>query len=625
VVSGHLFAASLATRDIAPQIMATASTPSTIGPRRPWYRLHLSTWIIAIFGLSVAIVLILPGEEGWWPWEGSLRRQQSVVHGWPWTYLWRTPSPILDPFADSGPIVPSSFAWDVRDSVKQFRLLPLVADIAACAVGIAAVVAFWVRTRRRTQRFQFSLKTLLIVVTLAAIALGWWGVQRAADQELRNRLRPSNDDPFEMVREPVPRFPLWARIAIRDERLRPLGLNGIGSEFGLHWSQRNHAEVKYFVERFPSLVVVTLESPRNDALDEFFEITGVEHLILSRVPDGFYDRLGELTHLKWVFASRIGPHALDCLAHVRSLKQATITDPAEISGADWSRFAASSDVESLLLNKVRLSALSLSRLAAMKRLRELVIMECRITDKGLAAFEGNSRIEEFGLYGTLITDEGLHYLRSMTELKSVDLRKTAVTDDGVSALLAARPELEVRYESERPDLNELAEKIATAKNGTSIMVEIHEIASPDEESKPYFAVTGWKIQDRHLTELGELTGIESLALNAHHLTDATLARVESLKRLKELDVSSSLITGHGLRHVVKLPQLRSLTLDERQIDDEGIHVLKELSAPMDVWIKHELDGEELKRLEARLKAALPGTTGIKLHFDARSNSGSPWD
>ena len=42
--------------------------------RRPWYRLHLSTWLVLLFALGGAALLIVPGEEirRWGdPWMGN--------------------------------------------------------------------------------------------------------------------------------------------------------------------------------------------------------------------------------------------------------------------------------------------------------------------------------------------------------------------------------------------------------------------------------------------------------------------------------------------------------------------------------------------------------------------------
>jgi hypothetical protein len=571
---------------------------------RPWYRLHFSTWLVAALGLIVAVLLVLPGEEGYWPWVGSMRQQRAVVHGWPWFYLWRTPRPWWD-----DPTAPATFAWDVGDSVARFYFWPLLADVAVCALGLAAIVAFWDWRRRRLRRLQFSLRSLLLFVTIVAVALGWWGVQRAADQELRVHLAAAyNADPFRSGRA-IPTVPLWVRIAIGDEQLLSLGLNKLEPGFGIDWSRQKQGEVKYFVERFPNQVFVHLTSPRDDELSDFFDITATEHLSLSHVSVSFFERLRTLAHLNWVFASRISPDALDRLGRIATLNDVSLTDSSGIDGATWSRFAENTNVETLFLSRMHLTDLSFKHIAAINRLRELGILDSPITVKGWASLVGNRRIKELWLEETLITDEGLRTLESMTDLEYVDLRGTAVTDAGTKALQAARPELEIKYDSEAPDLKDLGAKIDGVRNGKTT----------------YFAAAGWKIQDRHLDDLGKLDRIESLALNAHHLTDVTLARVESLNELKQLDVSSSLITGRGLQHLAKLPKLRTLTLDDRQIDDEGINALKQLPALKELWIKCDLGDEGLKRLEARMNAAFANDPTVKRHFDRHSDSHSPWD
>ena len=210
--------------------MSTASTPATAAPCRPWYRLHFSTWIVCIFGLLVTVLLIVPGEEGWWPWEGSLHQERAVLHGWPWLYLWRTPQPWwTDPSASR------SFAWNIGDAVKQFRLIPLVADVALFALCATGVAALWEWRRRQRRRLQFSLRSLLLFVTFVAVGLRWWGFQLEAARQLSEHLKVFNSNPFETVR-PTPRFPLWARVAIGDEHLLPLGIDDLGL-IAVNWAQ----------------------------------------------------------------------------------------------------------------------------------------------------------------------------------------------------------------------------------------------------------------------------------------------------------------------------------------------------------------------------------------------------
>ena len=455
-----------------------------------------------------------------------------------------------------------------------------------------------------------------MVVTLLCIALAWWEAQRTADQDfLRHRAAEPGLWPFV---PPVPRFPLWVRIAVGDQRLWPLGLNELPDGMRIRWSREGHENEKFLISRFPKLIVdLTGRDGDGHELDlsQFFEIAATENVVLNEVSDRVFDRLHDLRNLKSISASELDAHALISLGGVASLRNADLVHyswaahSSAIDAAAWDQFAESSNIEVLALRHMQLTDLSLAHIARMTRLRELGIVASPITDNGLGFLDGNRHIEELRLAETLITDTGLAYMKSMLMLKWLDLSNTAVTDVGVSALQVALPDLAIRYDSEAPDLKDLKAKIDELKAGKTTR----------------FVVAGWKIQDRHLSELAKLDRIESLAFNAHHVTDATLARVESLNGLKELDVSSSLITGRGLKHLVKLPKIRTLTLDDRQIDDESLVALTRLRMLKNLWIKHDLDDPDLKQLEARLNTVFPPGGSVKLHFDARSSSQSPWD
>jgi hypothetical protein len=116
--------------------------------------------------------------------------------------------------------------------------------------------------------------------------------------------------------------------------------------------------------------------------------------------------------------------------------------------------------------------------------------------------------------------------------------------------------------------------------------------------------------------------IDSLALDAPHLTDVTLARVETLTGLKELDVSGSQITVNGLRRLVTLPRLRTLTLDEEQVTDDMIDILKQMSVLKHIWVKLGLEPADSKKLEDKMRAALPG---YDLHFEEPQGKIDPWE
>ena len=89
------------------------STPTS--PRRPWYRLHFSTWVVLLLGAIVATLLVVPGELSWYPSEHSLIAERPVVHGWPLAYL-RRGGHEASLQGDT-----AAWPWEVSDSSNNFN------------------------------------------------------------------------------------------------------------------------------------------------------------------------------------------------------------------------------------------------------------------------------------------------------------------------------------------------------------------------------------------------------------------------------------------------------------------------------------------------------------------------
>jgi hypothetical protein len=297
----------------AARFMTTASTPSIAASRRPWYRLHLSTWLVAVLGLLVGVLLIVPGEDGVYPEDGSLRPERAVVHGWPWPYLWRTPATIssYQPMTTSSP-------WWLCTAVRSLNGFALIADTLLCTCVCAIAVSIFELQRRRTRRLQYSLRSLLLFVTLIALALGWWGLERARNIELHEHLAGYWGKTPHYSEVIVPRFPLWVRDAIGEPSLLELGINRPADGRDYEWSPARQQHIQYLIHRCPQLFV-TLKRPRDDDLDGFFQLAGVRRLIVNGAPPSFFGRISRLANLEVMFADDLDDDALIRLGQIAGL------------------------------------------------------------------------------------------------------------------------------------------------------------------------------------------------------------------------------------------------------------------------------------------------------------------
>lgn len=78
----------------------------------------------------------------------------------------------------------------------------------------------------------------------------------------------------------------------------------------------------------------------------------------------------------------------------------------------------------------------------------------------------------------------------------------------------------------------------------------------------------------------------------------------------------------NLQHLLKLPRLTSLTLDERQLDDEAIENIKKLPALEHISVKLGLEPADSLKLKDKAMKALPG---YDLHFDESQGKIDIWE
>ncbi|MHC4402779.1 MAG: hypothetical protein ACYTG0_24210, partial [Planctomycetota bacterium] len=176
--------------------------------RRPWYRLHLSTWIVLLIAGTILFLSNVPGER---------RLSQTAAtyfvmeHGWPLVYLVRLPEgPVWDP-------VPSM--WPLTKGVVSFDPLTLAADVAVAALVLIFTAAVFETRRRRRKRLQFSLRTLLVAVLIVSAALAWLTTKRR-ECDLAARHLKALDDILHFLKRAVRQMAFLASCLTRARIIR---------------------------------------------------------------------------------------------------------------------------------------------------------------------------------------------------------------------------------------------------------------------------------------------------------------------------------------------------------------------------------------------------------------------
>jgi hypothetical protein len=250
----------------------------------------------------------------------------------------------------------------------------------------------------RPRRFQYSLRTLMIVMFLASIGMSWYatwrriaGKQREAVAALRGVGAVVSYDYQDFGLDPgpdrSPPGPAWRRIM-----------------FGVD-SVSNVVAIEFVDRRLPIVLSVSTKD-----LKPVSELKGLTYyappLCVTDAGLTYVRGLNALRHLDLANCKQITDAGMEHLTELR-------------------------DLEYLELDSTAISDAGLSHLKELKRLRHIRLENTRITDKGLLHLSGLTGIEDLLPDSTHVTDEGLAHLSKLAGLRELFLDSTPVKGDGL--------------------------------------------------------------------------------------------------------------------------------------------------------------------------------------------------
>lgn len=160
-----------------------SSLPASPARRRPWWRLHISTCVIAFLTAVPFFFLIVPA----WRFDGPDKSFAVYGHGWP--LIWS------ETFGGS--------AWPYNNRpvhlhISNISIIALLFDVFFGLVVVTVLAGSnEALLRWRNRPWQFSLRTAFIAITVFCLLTGWWSFryrdERAASNELY-RLAYGDDD-----------------------------------------------------------------------------------------------------------------------------------------------------------------------------------------------------------------------------------------------------------------------------------------------------------------------------------------------------------------------------------------------------------------------------------------------
>jgi serine/threonine protein kinase/Leucine-rich repeat (LRR) protein len=299
-------------------------------------------------------------------------------------------------------------------------------------------------------------------------------------------------------------------------------------------------------------------------------------------------------------------------------------------------FRASKNLTRLYLGRSKVTNGGLAHLKDCQDLAVVHVFETQVSDAGLAHFKKSRNIQEIDLDNTSIDEKGLEVLNGFKKLTLLRVKKNMLTEAGVKKLAAALPgcRIESDFGAFGPiDPNRRVAEAIISSGGSLFLddgkTELKKTADiPEQPFKirsihlagPHIKLTtelmaqiatlkpvfnfdlGNSIaKDEMLVPLAEFD-CEILNLGTTQITDAALASLRNMKKLKRL-ILSDLRTelGKGLSHLEGCEKLELLFLNRNIVTQEGVQALSRLKQLKFLNVKQtKLTEADFKKLAAAL-------------------------
>jgi hypothetical protein len=356
--------------------------------------------------------------------------------------------------------------------------------------------------RPKRRWFQYSLRTLLLVVILASIGMSWFAVRmkRARQQQeavkaivrLGGKVEYDYETTYEYPDACMDGQSLGCSGGPRPKSSVPAWLNSLlGEDF------------------FAAVITVELDSARmdsNDALEQVRHLPRLQQLVTggnSELTEEGQKCIEGLTHLRCLgIPSSVEPEVR--LDHLQALERLEFLELGGPTDENLRQIAGFRQLRGLRIGSCEFTDSGLQHIGKLVGLRDLILncnggMEPKITDHGLQYLRGLPHLERLSLFNTRITDAGLAHLSALSQLRELDLSCTDITDAGLQSL-------------------------------------------------------------RMLTQL------EKLDLGSTNVSNAGLKRLNGLDQLDGLTLHGTRVTDDGLPELKKLTRLKWLTVPDEMTD-----------------------------------------------------------
>jgi serine/threonine protein kinase len=287
----------------------------------------------------------------------------------------------------------------------------------------------------------------------------------------------------------------------------------------------------------------------------------------ASVTDEVFEHLARLRALSILplAGTRVTGRGLHRLQSTACLKRLFL-DNTQVNDATLEEIKGFKVLELLWLSGTPVTDAGLEQLSGLVTLKSLGLNETRVTGPGLKHLQGMKSLEALTLGSTPLNDKGLEYVGQIKSLRQLAVHATGVTDAGLAHLkgLVNLTDLLARAQVSDAGLEHLqALPLERLHVGWS---KVTSRGAAKFKGLTYLEIPGEQVND----ELTALTELESLRLVGARPTEGALRHLARLPNLKSLYVCWSPVTDKELEPLKAIQNLAELDLQDTQVTPAGV-------------------------------------------------------
>jgi hypothetical protein len=278
------------------------------------------------------------------------------------------------------------------------------------AVGFGHTICMVDTPKRKRRWLQYRLRTLLALMLLASISMGWVTVRMRAAYRQQETV-----------------------LAIREAGGEAYYIEGRPKAV---WLQALMGKARVFQVTFSDAANKTIDLE----MQHVAQLTNLQHLLLdgTQITDEGLQHIEGLTELEVLYLART--QITDAgLEHIHDLPRLRFVDlrDTRVTGSGFRHFRGLSNLQELSLDGTDVTDAALPYLTALPQLQYLSLNNTQVTDAGLSYLNNLTTLKTVRLSGTKITDAGLQHLDVASQLETLEADNTNVTAEGLRSFRRA--------------------------------------------------------------------------------------------------------------------------------------------------------------------------------------------